>query len=100
MVFLCWGRSQLRRIWKFRRQWIVGGEGQVSVEGEDWVQAERQEEGTLFYTENGGGGKLMCSTNILGAFLILIALSVASYKNSPPPDLKNKGNFNVNVCVI
>lgn len=54
---------------------------------------QRQEEGTLIYTENGGNAKLMCSANILEALLILIALSVASDKKSTPPGLKSKGNF-------
>lgn len=39
----------------------------------------RQAEGTCFFnTESEDHGKLVASTNILGALLILIALSVAS----------------------
>ena len=50
------------------------------AEGWGQVQAEagRRRETCFFNTESEDHGKLVASTNILGALLILIALSVAS----------------------
>lgn len=67
--------------------------GRFLWKGRTGSRQRGRRKGHFFYTENGGSGKLTCSTNILGTFLILIALSVASYKKSTPPVLKNKGNF-------